>query len=179
MVRAIHLLTFDTTSFELFTGWGWLICKIPIFAGKTMIYPFLFLDFIYLCVHAKLLQSCPILCHPIDCSPPGSSVCGILQARTLEWVAILFSRGSSPRDWTRVSWLQADSLLLRHGGSPVWYAIYSTDLYSFQKQSVEKLCNQLYWTLEASSMGKPLLISDCFLHIRPWRVQMKSVQGYQ
>ena len=40
---------------------------------------------------AKLLQSCPTLCDPIDGSPPGSSVPGILQARTLEWVAISFS----------------------------------------------------------------------------------------
>ena len=40
---------------------------------------------------AKLLQLCPTLCDPIDSSPPGSSVPGILQARTLEWVAISFS----------------------------------------------------------------------------------------
>ena len=40
---------------------------------------------------AKSLQSCPNLCDPIDSSPPGSSVHGILQARTLEWVAISFS----------------------------------------------------------------------------------------
>ena len=40
---------------------------------------------------AKLLQSCPTLCDPIDDSPPGSPVPGILQARTLEWVAISFS----------------------------------------------------------------------------------------
>ena len=40
---------------------------------------------------AKLLQSCPTLCHPRDSSPPGSPVPGILQARTLEWVAISFS----------------------------------------------------------------------------------------
>ena len=40
---------------------------------------------------AKLLQSCPTLCNPIDDSPPGSPVPGILQARTLEWVAISFS----------------------------------------------------------------------------------------
>ena len=40
---------------------------------------------------AKSLQSCPTLCDPIDCSPPGSPVPGILQARTLEWVAIAFS----------------------------------------------------------------------------------------
>ena len=40
---------------------------------------------------AKSLQLCPTLCDPIDGSPPGSSVPGILQARTLEWVAIFFS----------------------------------------------------------------------------------------
>ena len=40
---------------------------------------------------AKSLQSCPTLCSPIDSSPPGSSVPGVLQARTLEWVAISFS----------------------------------------------------------------------------------------
>ena len=47
---------------------------------------------------------CPTLCNPVDCSPPGASVHGILQARVLEWVAIAFSTGSSPpRDGTRVS----------------------------------------------------------------------------
>ena len=56
------------------------------------------------CMHAKSLQSCPALCNPMDCSPPGSSVHGILQARTLEWVAIPSSRGSSqPRDRAHVS----------------------------------------------------------------------------
>ena len=49
-------------------------------------------------------QSCPTLCNPVDCSPPGSSVHGILQARILQWVAISFSRGSSqPRDQTQIS----------------------------------------------------------------------------
>ena len=43
---------------------------------------------------AKSLQSCPTLCDPIDSSPPGSPVPGILQARTLEWVAISLSNAS-------------------------------------------------------------------------------------
>ena len=46
-------------------------------------------------VRAKLLQSCLTVCDPTDCSSPGSSVHGILQARILDWVAISFSRGSS------------------------------------------------------------------------------------
>ena len=49
-------------------------------------------------------QSCPSLCHLMDCSLPGSSVHGILQARILEWIVMPFSRGSSqPRDRTQVS----------------------------------------------------------------------------
>ena len=51
-------------------------------------------------------QSYPTLCNPMDCSLPGSSVHGILQARILEWIAIPLSRGSSqPRDWTCVSYI--------------------------------------------------------------------------
>ena len=71
---------------------------------------------------SEVAQSCPTLCDPMDCSPPGSSIHGILQARTLEWVAISFSRGSSQaRDKTRVSrlvgrrftiWATRDVILL-------------------------------------------------------------------
>ena len=51
---------------------------------------------------AKSLQSCPTLCDPIDGSPPGSAIPGILQARTLEWVAIAFSTFfSNPGEKTR------------------------------------------------------------------------------
>ena len=46
-------------------------------------------------VKVLVAQSCPILCDPMDCSLPGFSVHGILQARILEWVAIPFSRGFS------------------------------------------------------------------------------------
>ena len=57
------------------------------------------------CVHAKLIQWCSALWNPMDCSLPGFSVCGILQARILEWLAMPFSRVSSwPRDWTHISW---------------------------------------------------------------------------
>ena len=52
---------------------------------------------------SEVAQSCPTLCDPMDCSPPGSSIHGIFQARVLEWVAIAFSRGSShTRDQTWV-----------------------------------------------------------------------------
>ena len=53
---------------------------------------------------SEVSQSCRTLCNPMDCSPPGSSVHGILQARVLEWVAIPFSKGSSqPSNQTQVS----------------------------------------------------------------------------
>ena len=59
----------------------------------------------HVCAHAQL---CLTLCNPMDCSPPGSSVRGISQARILEWVAIPFSRGSSrPRDRTHISCVSA------------------------------------------------------------------------
>ena len=48
-----------------------------------------------MCVHGKSLQSYPTLCDPMDCSLPGTSDHGILQARILEWVDMLSSRGSS------------------------------------------------------------------------------------
>ena len=55
-------------------------------------------------VSMLVTQSSPTLCDSLDYSLPGSSVCGILQARILEWISILFSRGSSwPRDQTKVS----------------------------------------------------------------------------
>ena len=69
-------------------------------------------------MHAKLLQWCPPLCNPVDCSPPGSSAHGVLQSRILEWVAMPSSRASSqPGDRICVS-LQADSLPLSHRRKP-------------------------------------------------------------
>ena len=60
---------------------------------------------------SEVAQSCPTLCNPMDCRPPGSSIHGIFQGRILEWVAISFSRRSSrPRDWTQVSHIVADAL---------------------------------------------------------------------
>ena len=67
------------------------------------------------------VQSRPVLCNPMDCSPPGSSVHGILQARTPEWVAVSSSRGSSQlRDLSLLCLLhwQVDSLPLHQPGKP-------------------------------------------------------------
>ena len=65
---------------------------------------------------SEVVQSCPTLCDPMDCSLPVTSVAGIFQARVLEWVAISFSRGSSQaRDRTWVSRIVGS---LSHQGSP-------------------------------------------------------------
>ena len=78
------------------------------------------------CVHPKTLQLCLTLCDLVDCSPPGSSVHRILQARILEWVAILCQTpGDLPDPGIKpmfpvASALQADSLPLSYWGSPVY-----------------------------------------------------------
>ena len=84
-------------------------------------------------------QSCPTLCDPVDCSPPGSTVHGIFQARILEWVAISFSRGSSwPRDRTQVSCIAG---------------IFFTD-WAMREASVQLICRLL------------LLLLSHFSHVR-------------
>ena len=66
---------------------GFFTTKPP---GKSYLLPFNYL-LLLLLLFANSLQSCPTLCDPIDGSPPGFPIPGILQARTLEWVAISFS----------------------------------------------------------------------------------------
>ena len=65
---------------------------------------FFFKDFFFnvAAAAAKSLQSCPTLCDPIDGSPPGSPIPGILQARTLEWVVISFSNACMPSRFSHV-----------------------------------------------------------------------------
>ena len=100
--------------------------KIRIFTENSIVFPYIFFPYISRIFYnsnkkepglnlnkdeedlyeseSEVAQLCPTLCDPMDCSLPGFSVHGILQARILEWAAISFSRGSSrPRDWTWVS----------------------------------------------------------------------------
>ena len=92
--------------------------------------------------------SCLTLCDPMDCSLPGSSVQGIFQARTTEWVAISFSRGSSwPRDWTSLPSLlhwQDDSLRMHSLGS------YKKCVYQCECECV---CVFLYWVNQKFCLG--------------------------
>ena len=65
-----------------------IVLTIQTFVGKVMS---LLFNMLSTTTTTKVLQSCPTLCDPIDGSPPGSAIRGILQARILEWVAISFS----------------------------------------------------------------------------------------
>ena len=88
-------------------------------------------------------QSCLTVCNPVDCRSPGSSVHGILQARILEWVAMLFSRGSSrPRDQTWVSHMAGR-----------FFTIWATgDQFSSVTQSCPTLCSPM----DCSKPGFPV-----------------------
>ena len=67
------------------------------------------------CKWAKSLQSCLTFCYPMDCSPPGSSVHWILQARIMEWVAMPSSSGSSqPTDQIHISYVSCIGRVLYH-----------------------------------------------------------------
>ena len=72
------------------TGMCVCVCVCVCVCGQTNSFPG-FSHKYQVCAYA---QSCPILCHPIDCSPPDSSVHGTSQAKILEWVAVSSSRGS-------------------------------------------------------------------------------------
>ena len=81
------------------------------------------------CVCVLVAQSCLTLCNSMNCTPPGFSVQGILQARILEWIAIPFSRGSSrPRDGTQVSWL-AGEFFTTEALMRAWASYYSLFLF--------------------------------------------------
>ena len=91
----------DLVSFFTEVIWTKINCfTLLIFLGQNSEAPMCF-AWLVLCL---VTQSCLTLCDPMDCSPPGSSVHGILQARILEWVAMPSSGESSqPRDQTQVS----------------------------------------------------------------------------
>ena len=114
----------------------------------------------------KVAQSRPTLCNPIDWSPPGSSVHGILQARILEWVAMPFSRGSSPsRDQTQVSsitgrfftvWVTWETqILMRAGTHP------QTEPQGTVAQAWHRPCHFLGWGFSTEEKA-PSSHSKCF-----------------
>ena len=113
--------------------------RLNVFDGwVTHLVPSVPLYLIVACMHAKLLLSWLIVCQPMDCSPLGSPVHGILQVRILEWEDNSFSRGSSwPRYQIQVSW----QILyhLSHQGSPIVASVQ----FSSVAQSGPTLCDPM------------------------------------
>ena len=120
---------------------------------RCLFFHLYFVGVTLVCMHAcSVTQSSLTLCDPKDCSPPGSSVHGILQARILEWVAIAFSKGSSwPRDQTRSPALQMDPLLLSHQ----------------RKSRVSFKCTNLffYFCIPYSMLTPKILVSILNIHL--------------
>ena len=110
------------------------------FVGKVMS---LLLNMLSAAAAAKSLQSCPTLCDPIDGSPPGSPIPGILQARTLEWVAISFSNAWKLK-------VKVKSLSRVRPSSTSWTA-------AFQAPPSMGFSRQEYWS------GVPLPSPICYL----------------
>ena len=117
-------------------------------------------------------QLCPTLCSLMDYSPPGFSVHGNSQARTLEWVAVSFSRGSSwPRDWTQLSCIAGRLFYhLSHQGSP--------ELEELKAQKLKEGANRLGSFLLCCPVVEPCLgVGDRLPHrgflliIGGWRDQ--------
>ena len=132
-------------------------------------------------VCAQVLQSYPTRWDPMDCSPPGSSVPAILQARILDWVAISFSRGSSwPMDWTCASSIylhwQVGSLPLAPSAKP--RGVLLIPLPSSKKDG--QLSSHVYFPSRISHKSKiPFLSPSPLIQLRlipcAWPVAFKPV----
>ena len=104
-------------------------------------------------MHAETLQSCPTLCNSTDCSPPGSSVPEILQARILEWVAMFSSRGSSqPRNRTHISYVSCTGRQVLYHWHHLIHALKSESLLSSLITLVLDV-SHLPWPRESSHQG--------------------------
>ena len=144
---------------------------------------------------SEVTESCPTLSDPMDCSTPGSSVHEILQARTLEWVAISFSRGSSQPQGSNLRLLhwQADSLPLSHQGSPstLYFqnhfhhakqelCTHSTMTYEWNHTVFVLLCLSTMWETWVRSLGREdPLEKEMATHssILAWRIPWMEEPG--
>ena len=106
-------------------------------------------------MRAKSLWSCLTLCNPMDCSPLGSSVHGILQVRILEQVAVSFSRGSSrPRDQTHISCIGRQ--VLYHLSHLNWKEIQERGDICMHACSITQSCPTLCNTMDCSLLGSSI-----------------------
>ena len=128
-------------------------------------------DIIWQCMRvlcAKLFQLCPTICNHMECSLPGSSIHGILQARILEWDAISFSRGySSPRDLSCICCilaLQANSSPLWLPGKPCGFSSSSAFNHCTTWEAVISLNYQIFWSCSSLSIYQNFLQEDKFTY---------------
>ena len=141
MLFSLSLTSFTSLNLDFCTTWPvphtsfacllllifigiWLLYNLVLVSAVKQSESVIHID-IHICICAQLLGHV-WLCDFMDCSPPGSSVYGIFQARILEWVAIFSSRGFFPTQGLNLYLLhcQARSLPLSHQGSPQYVYIY-------------------------------------------------------
>ena len=141
----------------------------------------------YMCIYINCIselrefvtQLCLTLCHPMDCSPPGSSVYRTLQVRILEGAAIPSSRGSSwPRDWTWVS-------CIAHWFLTVWATLYMLHLYLGRLLSIATSSVWRHYTLGILNLLN--LVFFFFLCVglfhqsvnqRRWSVELSTLRSW-
>ena len=138
-----------------------------------------------LCVCAHV-QSCPALCDPMNCCPPGSSLHWILQAKILEWVAISFSRGPCwSRDRTRVSYLscigrqtlyQLCHLGMMVIGNKMQFCVCGHDTCAHTHAHSHTLAHTWEWVVRAVMFHRKLL-GGGFAWTRPGRIKGKPWAG--
>ena len=130
----------------------------------------------YSCMHAKLLQSCPTLCDPIDCNLLSSSAHGILQTRILEWFTMPSSRGSSQRrDLTQVSFVSCTGR---------WVLYHQCHLGSSQhySQSMEKIRESINGLMDQKMQSMYTMKKEMATHssILAWEIpQTEEPAGLQ
>ena len=111
-------------------------------------------------------QLCPTLCFPNDHGPPGSSVHGVFHARTLEWVAISYSRASFwPRDWTSVSCVSRRffTTALPRKYKPELLQMFSHPWVSLQNNTLQALTDRGWEGLEVVHSSFPGLFAQCLM----------------
>ena len=133
------------------------------------------------CCSCLVTKSCPAPCDPLDCSPPGSCVSGIFQARTLKWVGISFSRGSSwPRDRPRSPALAGRFFTIEPPEKLLWCMVLSYLWCCFVESGFEYLRKKVFhhhhWTtVEHQCDGKwPMNPKHC---PQRWKSSSDTGQG--
>ena len=119
---------------------------------------------------SKVVQSCPTLSDPMDCSLPGSSVHGIFQARVLEWGAIAFSIKAStsalltmPKPFT--GWITTNWKILKEMGIPDHLTCLLRNLYAGQEETVRTEHGTTDWFQSGKGVHQGCILSPCLFNL--------------